>query len=122
MGLFMVEKARPGERIARYYGELIDAVETARRRANGAQYIVRINSNQFIDAGNHKNQRGCYANDGGRDNNAKISVGPTPNRCPVTGEYWVSITAKRAIKAGAEVFVPYGRDYKRPWRAAPAMA
>jgi hypothetical protein len=121
-GLFMRERAKPKDRIARYYGELIGPAEATARIAAGAQYIVQANSKQFIDAARYMCQRGCYANDGGKKNNAKIAT--TVNRCDVTGEYWVSIIAKKTIKTTAEVYVPYGRSFARPWRkeAAPAMA
>ena len=122
MGLFMCERAKKGERIARYYGELIGPEETKRRRETGAQYILRASSKQFLDAEAYIHQRGRYANDGGRKNNARIST--VVNKCPVTGLHWVSILARKTILPGQEVYVPYGRDFKRPWRmthTAPAM-
>ena len=124
-GLFVREKAKKDDRIARYYGELIGPEEAARRRANGAQYLVEANSKQWIDAAEFKQQQGCYANDGGKANNARIST--KVNRCGVTGVHWVSVLARKSIKAEGEVFVPYGSDFKRPWRTKttpvrPAMA
>ena len=122
MGLFTCERVKKDERIARYYGELIGPEETARRRAAGAQYIVRANSKQFLDAEAYVRQRGRYANDGGVLNNARIST--TVNTCPVTGMHWVSILTRRTIQPGREIYVPYGRDFKRSWRkkkANPAM-
>ena len=46
--------------------------EAAARKAAGAQYIVRANAKQFLDAEAHPDQRGRYANDGGKQNNARI--------------------------------------------------
>ena len=122
LGLFMLETAKAGERVARYYGELLGPKEAAIRKAAGSQYILRANSKQFIDAAAHPDQRGRYANDGGKNNNARIAT--TVNTCPITGMHWVSITARKRIRAGDEVLVPYGRSFERPWRAkaAPAMA
>ena len=113
MGLFMCERARKDDRIARYYGELIGPEEAGKRRAAGAQYIMQANAQQFLDAAAYKNQRGCYANDGGTRNNARLSK--TVNTCPVTGMHWVSILARKTIQPTREVCVPYGRDFKRPW-------
>ena len=121
-GLFMAEKAKKNERIARYYGELIGPEEAEKRQAAGAQYIVRANAKQYLDAECYPNQRGRYANDGGARNNARIST--TLNVCAITGLHWVSILARRAIPSGAEVLVPYGRSFRRAWKssAPPAMA
>ena len=114
LGLFMSEKAKRNDRLARYYGELIGPAEANRRRAAGAQYIVRVNSNQYIDGEGYPQQHGRYANDGGRKNNAHI--GTSINKCESTGTHWVSILARKSIKAGHEVYVPYGRNYPRSWR------
>ena len=122
LGLFMREKAKKNDRLARYYGELIGPEEADRRKAAGAQYIVRANSKQYIDAQGYPQQRGCYANDGGPRNNARIAT--TVNKCATTGECWVSVLARKGIKPDGEVYVPYGVGYNRPWRraASPAMA
>ena len=119
-GLYLRERAKSGERIARYYGELIDADEAERRAKAGAQYIVQANARQFIDARHYPEQRGRYANDGGPNNNAKIAT--KVNRCPDTGEYWVSILAKRTIQPDSEVYVPYGHKFRRAWAQPPPRA
>ena len=110
-GLWMCEKAKKGDRIARYYGELIGPEEAMLRKRAGAQYILRVNANQYLDGETFKNQQGCYANDGGPGtgrNHVKLAQG-TPNRCPITGVHWVSITTKRTIGDGEKVFVSYGK-------------
>ena len=119
-GLFVKEKAKKGERIARYYGELIDAEEAEKRIKAGAQYIVQANAKEFIDAQDYPQQRGRYANDGGIRNNAKIAT--KINKCPDTGEYWVSILAKKTIQPNSEVYVPYGHKFRRAWAQTPLPA
>ena len=119
-GLYTKEKAVKGDRVARYYGELIDAAEANKRKEAGAQYIVRVNSQQFLDAEHFPAQRGRYANDGGVRNNAKIAT--KLNQCPITKAYWVSIIAKRTIQPEHEVYVSYGRSFARAWKRTPNAA
>jgi SET domain-containing protein len=105
-GLFTTVFIKKGKRIVEYKGKLVKWKEVEYEDpANG--YLMYITAKAVIDARPSKTF-GRYANDAGGNskvkglsNNAEyVSVG---NKC--------YIEAIRAIEAGEEIFVDYGKDY-----------
>ena len=111
MGLWLLEDADQGDRVARYTGDLIDAEQAAKSRS---PYLLMINRRQVLDATDPSHEKGRYVNDGkvaGRRVNAAFGAGSRPILCKDTGRYYVSIRATRRIKAGTEILVSYGPAY-----------
>ena len=68
-----------------------------------AHYGVQITKNDYIDSA-LKRGVGSLANTNGGHNNAKFSINPR--------NHSASLKATRAIKAGQEIYLAYGRSYK----------
>ena len=88
-GLFLLEPAEKGNRVARYAGEVISHEEAEKRRAQGNVYIVQVNKSVCIDGSKEKEWKGKKVNYGGprqEENNARISRARTYNVCPDTGK------------------------------------
>ena len=111
MGLFMLEEARAGDRVARYTGDVLTANEAA---ASDSAYLFRVNKNLFLDAQDPQHENGRYINDGaiaGREVNAKFGAARYAAVCKRTGRRYISVRATKTIPAGAEVLASYGRGY-----------
>ena len=111
MGLFMLEEARAGDRVARYTGDDLTADEAA---ASESAYLFRVNKNLFLDAQDPQHENGRYINDGaiaGREVNAKFGAARYAAVCKKTGRRYISVRATKTIPAGAEVLASYGRGY-----------
>ena len=114
---------RVGDRVARYYGEVMNAIQA---RESNNQYIIQISKDTFLDGEKYEETKGRYINDGGaagRENNARISKTRKLNICDETGRAWISIFATKTILPGEEVLMPYDRGWKWDWmNDAPAKA
>ena len=108
MGLFMCERARKGERIARYTGEIITTEEAQRRTS---QYILKVNASTAIDAEADMMCAGRWINTCKGKNNAKPNALGRLTKHQPTGKWYVSIEATKTIKPGEEIFMPYGKSF-----------
>ena len=111
LGLFMLEDARPGDRVAIYTGAPLTAAEAA---TSTSPYLFQVNKNLVLDAQDPTHANGRYVNDGpiaGREANARFGAARFAVTCKETGRPYVSIRATKNIAAGAEVLVSYGRGY-----------
>ena len=115
-GLFMLEPARKGDRVAVYVGKLMTAEQA---ESANSDYIVKIHSNLYLDAKDVLNDnKGRYVNHAGPGytNNARLGSGRSPAICKATGRPWISIIATKNIEPQEEVFMPYGRGWVWPWQ------
>lgn len=96
LGLFVLEAVRRGQRVVEYAGEIVDDAE-ADRRSN--RYLFEVRKDVNIDGSTRRNLA-RYVNHGCRPNCVDRIVG---NR--------VFYVATRAIKAGEELTVDYGKEY-----------
>lgn len=108
MGLFTAIPLQRGEVVAVFQGERLSTTEAARRAAKGDDaYFVTLLDGSTLDS-MHTACFAKYANDAEGPgtsrlrNNAVITLDDDDQPC---------IVATRAIKAGGEVFVGYGRAY-----------
>ena len=115
-GLFMLETAKKGDRVAVYFGDRLTAEQAKNRDSD---YIVKVNKNLYLDARDVlESNKGRYVNHGGPGytNNARLGSGRTPATCRRTGRPWISIIAQKTIKPGDEIFMPYGKGWIWPWQ------
>ena len=63
MGLFLVEDADKGDRVAKYSGDVLDAQQA---KASKSQYLFEVNKNYFLDGKNKRHKKGRYINEGSR--------------------------------------------------------
>lgn len=111
MGLWLLEDAKAGERVALYTGDLLNAQEAA---ASTSAYLLMVNKNVVLDARDPTHEKGRSVNDGkvaGRKVNAAFGAAQRPAYCKETGRPYVSIRATCDIKAGTEILVSYGAAY-----------
>ncbi len=103
LGLFTLKDIPQGKRIIEYVGPVVTAEEVARRRG---RYFFEIDEHYAID-GSPRTNTARYINHSCRPNAEAF----------VTGRR-VWIWSKRAIKAGEEITLDYGKayfdDYIRP--------
>ena len=112
LGLYLMEAAKEKEWIARYSGEPLTKMECDRRRHS--HYRVQVHKNLYLDAEDPCHFEGRYINDARHSQyktNARFAAGYGFNICASTGYVWVRIYATRAIKAGEELFIDYGKDF-----------
>ncbi len=107
-GLFTKVFIPNGTRIVEYKGEILTWKDVGKMPDDRNGYVFYVNSKHVIDAWNHKNALGRYANDAkgitrieGLKSNSEYIV--DKKRC--------FITATRDIAAGSEIFVEYGAEY-----------
>lgn len=114
LGLFAKKDIPKGTVIDAYYGKRIDFKEYMSIPVSDyrACYIMTINDNEFIEAGEKKNFV-SYVNDAcgltrikGIRNNCKFDLDQS-------GKEMLLLSTKN-IKAGSELFCPYGKSY---WNA-----
>lgn len=112
LGLFAKKDIPKGTIIDAYYGRRIGLKEYYEISDYRSAYIMTINDNEFIEAGEEKNFV-SYINDAcgltrntGIRNNCKFDLDQS-------GKEMLLITT-RNIKAGSELFCPYGKSY---WNA-----
>ena len=118
LGLYLMQNARMGKRIARYSGKamtLDEKTESDNRAGRHSQYCVKIHNNLYLDAADSRHFEGRFINDASRAKgfkvNARFAAGYTVNECSTTGFKWVSIFATRRIRAGEEIFLDYGDEF-----------
>ena len=105
LGLVLLEKARPEERVATYSGDLLTKEQAD---ASTSKYIVQIGK-YYLDGKNVKHAVGRYVNYAPYDKaNARLRAGNKPTWDPVKKTWWISIKAKKNIKPGTEITIPYG--------------
>jgi hypothetical protein len=101
-GLFATKDFRRDEIIIPYRGEVLNKEQKEIRYPNNdAEYLFQINKNTFIDATDPKmSNLSRYANHKPFSTaNAKLTTRG-------------NIKSKKAIKAGEEIFVTYGKDFR----------
>ena len=114
MGLFLLEDAEPGDRVAIYTGDVLTEEETKNSASN---YLLRISRKVTLDSSDPSHEKGRYMNDGkrsGRKVNCVFGAGTHPSTCRRTGRKYISIRAKCHIRAsalGTELLINYGRSY-----------
>jgi hypothetical protein len=96
LGLFTLKEIPAGKRIIEYTGPLVTAEEVARRRG---KYFFEVDENYAID-GSPRSNTARYIN----------------HSCRPNAEAWVTgrrvwVWSKRAIKAGDEITLDYGKEY-----------
>ena len=109
-GLFTINEISKGETVCEYEGERITWAEAERRNEEDDQsgYVFYITKKNCIDAFAYIDTFGRYANDAAGLGRVK---GLRNNAVYEVRENKVYIVATRKIKAGAEVFVSYGKQY-----------
>jgi hypothetical protein len=109
-GLFAARDYRPNEFIIEYAGEIIDLIEKLNRYPNSsAQYVVGCTRNIFIDAVDPSlSSDARYINSAGKSNNAQIKISHAAGKCTA------NVRAKKRIRAGDEIFMPYGSSFRLP--------
>ena len=125
-GLFMLEKAKAGDRVAVYAGEQITEEEA---KARDSQYILRVREGVYLDAEKEMRRKGRFINHAGPGtvSNARISKAGRVSIDPKTKGPCVSIIARKVIMPGEEILIAY-HDHSAwdwPWNkkadAAPQM-
>ena len=106
-GLYTLIAIKKGTNIAKYTGKMMSDEEF---EANPSPYGLEVKKNRLIDARSTQTGLARYANscrkgDKCKGNNSKFSISHRTN--PPT----VWLKATKNIKAGDEVFVPYGKRY-----------
>lgn len=105
-GLFTTVDIPKGTRIVEYKGEVMTWKEAQKNVDNG--YIFFISNQRVINALNHKEELGRYANDASGLTRVK---GLTNNAEYVIEKGKAYIDAKKAIPKGSEIFVSYSKEY-----------
>ena len=105
----MLEKAKAEERVAIYSGELLTKEQADR---SSSKYIVKVGK-YYLDGRCTTHAVGRYANYAPADKaNARLRAGTKPTWDPIKRRWWISIRAKKTIKPGDEIKIPYGQAYK----------
>ena len=110
-GLWMLEDAAPGDRVALYTGDILTAAEA---EESDSAYMVMVNKNLILDARDPAHGKGRFINCGrmaGKPVNAAFGAARRTATCPNTGRPYISIRATKRIPAGTEVLVDYGPAY-----------
>ena len=106
-GLYATKRLAKNARIAPYTGELRTRTDvTQEHGTDTGQYVLCRSDAECFDASKTNSSLARFANDarGSRfKNNAKFTPG-APTRTPL-------LRSTRAIPAGREIFVSYGREY-----------
>ena len=100
MGLFMLEKAKKGDRVAIYAGEVITQEEVSKRNSD---YIFQVKQGQFIDAEKELGRKGryiCHAGPGSTSNASIASQNGKTKIDPKTKMPSVSVIAMKTIMSG----------------------
>ena len=125
MGLFMLEKAKKGYRVAVYAGELITQKEANER---DSEYILYVKENTLLDENDVLSRKGrhiCHAGPG-TTSNARISGLRRVVIDPISRKPCVSILARKTIMQGEEILISYNKSWKWDWegreQAKPQMA
>ena len=93
---------KKGEKIAKYYGEIIDKDELINRYEDKTPpYVIGISNNRYED-GAVKRGIGSLANTLPNHNNATISI----------HNGYASLKCSKNIKNGDEIYLSYGKSYK----------
>jgi len=110
-GLFLKEKAKHGEPIARYSGKLMSRAEAM---ASKSKYIVQVSKDKFLCADGEEEWEGKMANcarKAKRVCNARFQANGKINYCEVSNRYWIKIYAVGEIEAGDEVLPDYNKEF-----------
>ena len=111
-GLFAAIDLLPGDRCARYSGVEMDRCA---RDVSESKYVVKIHNELYLDGKGTDNFEGRFINDGphsGRSVNARISAARECNTCLATGKKWIHVIVVEVIKAGEEILIDYGDEYR----------
>ena len=111
LGLYLLEDALAGERVAKYSGTPLNAAEIAKSKS---RYLFEVHKDLALDAEAKDNFKGRYINDGrhsGREVNVRFGARRATSICKLTGKQWVSVFAIKDIPSGTELLVDYGDAY-----------
>ena len=111
LGLFLIEDAVEGDRVAKYSGRVINAQQAAK---SASKYLFQVNKNTVLDAQNERYYPGRYINDGPHSNrtiNCRFGAGRSTTTEPTTGHEYISIFATKTIKASSDRPVELVLDY-----------
>ena len=92
-GLFLMEKAKHGEKISRYSGKLLSREEA---EASTSQYIVQVSKDTFLDGAGEDEWEGRFSNcarKAGKVPNAKLRATGQLEQSSISGRYWIPILA-----------------------------
>lgn len=106
-GLFTTEFIAKDTCIIEYKGTISTWKNVNHDDGNNA-YVFFVNNNHVVDACNHLNELGRYANDA---KGLQKTKGLTNNARYLVDKKRIFIYAVKNIPAGAEIFVGYGKDY-----------
>ncbi len=106
-GLFTKKAIQKGQRIVNYKGKMTTWKEVNHRDGSNG-YIYYIDRNHVLDAFTYPKALGRYANDAQGIGRKK---GLLNNAAYESKGLDVYIEAVRDIPAGAEILVPYGKEY-----------
>lgn len=106
-GLFTEELVAKDTCIIEYKGTISTWKNVKHDDGNNA-YVFYVNSKHVVDACDHPNELGRYANDA---RGIKKTKGLINNARYVVTKKRIFIYALKNIPAGAEIFVAYGKDY-----------
>ena len=96
LGLFTLQPIRSGERIVEYIGPVLTNEESDKK---GGKYLLRIDEKYVVD-GSPRSNIARYINHSCR-----------PNAKAYTSGVRVWIRSEKAIEAGEEITMDYGREY-----------
>lgn len=122
-GMYVTQTIPAGTNIASYTGELDDEPAFDHRHEAGDPYVIDVGNEKVLVPTRSSDSFGYYANDPkpyrGRTN-AKLSVYYVPYT-PINSadHYRVNIKTTKRIKAGNEVYTPYGHGYNWHWPHIP---
>lgn len=106
-GLFTKVLIRKGTRIIEYRGKITTWKNVDHQKGTNS-YIYFVTKNHVIDARSYENELARYVNDA----RGFTRVKGITNNCQYVEEgFKIFIEAKKAIPAGSEILVDYGKEY-----------
>ena len=115
LGLFLLENAKKGERIAVYSGEELNKIQANK---SDSKYLLEVSKNVILDARGCRHCDGKYINCGSKTRltiNARFSSCTSYNFNKELNLKWISIFATCDIQASksecVEILVNYGTKY-----------
>jgi len=106
-GLFTKVHISRGTRIVEYKGKITTWKEADHQDGNNS-YIFFVSKDHVIDGHPNKEEKARYINDARGLSRVK---GITNNSHYIEDEMRIYVEAKKAIAAGSELLVDYGREY-----------
>lgn len=109
-GRFANRDYKPGEVVGEYMGEILtEAQKQARYPNDDGHYVMYVKKNMYIDAVDPALSSDCrYINTGGKKHN-----NTRPRVYHKNGKSGIKIIATRYIHKGEEMFMPYGKPFRK---------